>query len=219
MAQNAMWAGCTAYAGVPPWGSVCVPWLVQWGPHNFITTKKYSGWKSFGLLSICLLVHWFEWGPLDLRDRWRFAIYHPVLAGANKGILRLPACIHWPKLVAAPIYSVMIKRSLHICNNNSRCIWSLINFPKGTCMTSTVASPVHEALESTIHGLVEEFFEMLGDVEAWHNSLDVFETCRVVVDSTVSSTHLPQVQMRRIQSLLCSDLNSLKYLETHIRKS
>ena len=86
-------------------------------------------------------------------------------------------------------------------------------------MTSTVASPVHEALESTIHGLVEEFFEMLGDGEAWHKSLDVFETCCVVVDSTVSSTHLPQVQMRRIQSLLCSDLNSLKYLETHIRKS
>ena len=83
-------------------------------------------------------------------------------------------------------------------------------------MASTVVSPGHEALESTIHGLVEEFFEMLGDGEAW-SFFGYFEICCALVNSTVPLTQLPQVQMRRIQSLLCSDLNAEKRLETQIR--
>ena len=77
------------------------------------------------------------------------------------------------------------------------------------------------AFQSTVHGLVEEFFQMLGDGEAWKNcninflwNKDDFLFGPIAGSTETKISYLVELQvpLKRIQSLLCWVLSADKLL-------
>ena len=92
---------------------------------------------------------------------------------------------------------------------NPLLVFSFISRLPNPCMKSLKSNDKQygaDSIESAVHGLVEEFFEMLGQGEAG-SSMDFSKQTYVILFSaglvTFSSHPGPQAQMQRIQSLLC----------------